>query len=509
MNSSVEMEKEKLVFRGVNSKNPYSWEGLQTHGKIAYIDSGYDGIKSKEAAAWVVNNMMYKNIMEYVDLYIDMDTITLEKYSAVILPAMLDEVYLYRYKNKINAYLQNGGVVFSFLQNFTQILPNNTGYLASNASIKDRQVHFTHADSSKKIFEGVREYDINVRRGVKGFFNRGFFSLECFEEGKLPEVILRDSEGECVAYIDRTSTNGILLATASCDLFSYGLFDNTTAKRMGANLLYWLEEELRKKDYTALREKAEYKNDEIVTRSAFDYGQEIKQEGLRKAFLTGGVAFHQKFFQNKKQKYSNLFERRVYVADMQDFKFADYDLVVLASGLNIKFLIPYKEEILAYLKSGGNILSLGDSSKEYLPNIHRINYPTNFWWWTIEGADMPLYALESFDGGKSYVKQEKSTREGLFSKINVNVAKWHCHGAYLPPEKAENILVNEMDEAIIYKDTTFTGNLYIMSLDPDYHLGQGFMPTTEPFFDALMEWVEEDIVKGCRKQKVEGVDKIK
>lgn len=48
MNSSVEMEKEKLVFRGVNSKNPYSWEGLQTYGKIAYIDSGYDGIKSKE-----------------------------------------------------------------------------------------------------------------------------------------------------------------------------------------------------------------------------------------------------------------------------------------------------------------------------------------------------------------------------------------------------------------------------------------------------------------------------
>lgn len=485
--------KEKVIFRGVDGNNPYPWNVLQKYGKIGYIDSGNDGLKSKEMAAGIVNNLMYKNIMEYVDLYVDMDEIVLEKYSAIILPAMLDEVYLHRYKNKINSYLQNGGVVFSFLQNFTGIIPNNKGYIASAVPIKDREVYFTDSVSSKKIFEGVREYDLNLRRGVKGFFNRGFFSLENFKKENQPEIILQDSEGECVAYIDRTSTNGIILATASTDLFSYGLFDNTTGKRMGANLLYWLEDELEKKDYALLRKKAEYKDGEIITESVFNYGEGVNREGLKKAIITGGVAFHQKFFQNKNGKYSKMFDRRVYVADMQDFKFADYDLVIIASGLNIKFLIPYKEEILEYLENGGHILSLGDSSEEYLPNIKWVNYPTNFWWWRIEGADMPLYAIESLDGGKTYIKQSQSTKEGLFSKIDVSVAKWHCHGAYLPPENSESILVNEMDEAIIYKDTTFKGNLYVMSLDPDYHFGQGFMPTTEPFFDVLMEWVEEDI----------------
>lgn len=486
------MEKE-LIFRGVNPENPFPWTKLNTFGKIGYIDSYNDGVKSEASYKGLVNHMMYKNIMEYVDLYVDMDTISLEKYSAIVLPAMLDEVYLYRYKNKIEAYLNNGGTVISFLQNFTGVIPGNKGYIASNTPIKDRNVEFTDTEGSQMIFEGVREYDVNVRRGVKGFFNRGYFSLEHFEEENKPEVILADNDGKCVAYIDRATTNGIILATASSDLLGFGLFDNLTVKRMGPNLLYWLENELSKKDYKALREKAEFKNDEIVQESAFNYGPEIKREGLKKAIITGGIAFHQKFFENKNKKYAEMFDRRFYAADLKDFKFSDYDLVVLASNINLKFLIPLKDEILEYLNNGGHIVSLGDSRKEYLPNIQWINYPTNFWWWIIPGADMPLYAVESLDGGKTFVKQPKGTKEGLFGKINVSVAKWHCHGAFIPPVNAESILVNEMDEAIIYKDKSFKGNLYVMSLDPDYHFGQGFMPTTEPFFDALMSWVEEDI----------------
>ncbi len=33
-----------------------------------------------------------------------------------------------------------------------------------------------------------------------------------------------------------------------------------------------------------------------------------------------------------------------------------------------------------------------------------------------------------------------------------------------------------------------------MSLNPDYHIGQGFMLITEPFFDALMDLNEENIL---------------
>lgn len=55
----------------------------------------------------------------------------------------------------------------------------------------------------------------------------------------------------------------------------------------------------------------------------------------------------------------------------------------------------------------------------------------------------------------------------------------------LSAKNAQNILVNELDESIIYKDTTFKGNLYVTSLDPEFHLGQGFMPATEYFLTHL------------------------
>lgn len=493
------MEK-RMTFKGVNAKKPFAWEELNQFGKIAYIGSWNDGFSDRRAYREIVDHPLYRHIMEFVDLYQDMDKIILEKYCGVVIPGMVDEVYLHRYVNKIRAYLDNGGVVISFMQNFTGILPNNTGYVASPVSIKDREVHFAEGESSNCIFDGVREYDMNYRRGVKGFFNRGYFELDSFGENNKPEVLLEDSEGKCVAYVDRASTNGIILAAAATDLLGFGTFENNTARRMGPNLLEWLTAELQKKDYHTLRKERKFVNDEIDTEVVFDYGDGQKRTGgLKNAIITGGMAFHQKFFKNKNGKYANFFTRRVYAPDMGDFKFADYDYVVLASNLNARFLVPYKEEMLEYLQNGGHIVSLGDSMEEYLPNIKWRSYPTNFWWWRIEGADMPLYAVESLDGGKTFVKQSKSTKEGLFSKINVSVAKWHCHGAFYPPVQSESILVNELDEAIIYKDLSFPGNLYVMSLDPDYHFGQGFMPTTEPFFDALMEWVEEDILSKQKK----------
>ncbi len=479
---------------------PFAYSGLQQYGKIAYVDSWNDGVSEGKFVREIVECLLYRNILEYVDIYEDMENIRLEDYCAVILPATIDEVYLYRFKEKIRAYLNNGGALFSFMQNFTGILPGNSGYIPSSIDIKDREVRFTQSESSACIFEGIREYDVNYRRGVKGFFSRGYFDLDQFSKGQEPEVILEDNEGKCVAYIDRASTNGIILAAAASDLIGYGIFDNTTARRMGPNLLYWLEKELQKKDYHSLRKECKDKNTRINTQVVFDYGKpRASTSGLKKAIITGGAAFHQKFFQNKGGKYADFFDKRVYAAKMEDFCFEDYDYVVLASNLNARFLIPCKERILAYLKGGGHIVSLGDSMKEYLPNIQWQSYPTNFWWWRIKGADMPLYAVESVDGGKTFVKQPERTREGLFSKIDVRVAKWHCHGAFYPPAQSESILVNELDEAIIHKDLSFEGNLYVMSLDPDYHFGQGFMPTTEPFFDALMDWIEEDILKKTKR----------
>lgn len=219
--------------------------------------------------------------------------------------------------------------------------------------------------------------------------------------------------------------------------------------------------------------------------------QNLSNPNLKNAIITGGGSFHAHFFSNKNAKYAHFFSKRFHFLELESIDFSEFDYILLASRLNVRFLEKCKEKFLAYLNNGGHIISFGEIVGDYLPNIIWKDYPVNFWWWLINGADMPLYALDS--NGK---RQSKRTQSGLFSTIDVSVAKWHCHGAFYPPTNATKILVNELDEAIIYKDNSFNGNLYVTSLDPEFHLGQGFMPTTEPFFDAFMAWVENDISRG-------------
>lgn len=480
----------------VNSRleNLYQYEKLQDFGKIAYIESGLLGMNS------IGDNFLYRNILTHVDLYEEFHKLDLRQFSAIVLPMGIDEYYLSFFKDKILHYLNAGGVLLSFMSDFMRILPFSSGYIQSQTPIRERVVRFAKSKAAEEIFQGVSEYDINHRRGVKGFFNRGYFDMSAFPHTFEP--LLEDSEGQCVGYIDRISTAGIILSAANADLLGFGLFDNTTARKMGLNCLKWLEGELLEKDYKTLRMNAPayeiMQKPNLAPCGFLDFranksSQHLSNPKLKNAIITGGSAFHAHFFSNKNAKYANFFSHRAHFLHIGDMDFNTFDYITLSSRLNVKYLLAHKQKFVDYLNNGGHIVSFGEVRGDYLPNIIWKDYPVNFWWWLIPGANMPLYALENGQ------KCTERTSSGLFSKIPTSVAKWHYHGAFYPPKNAQSILVNELDESIIYKDNNFKGNLYITSLDPEFHLGQGFMPTTEPFFDAFMAWVEEDCFKDSLK----------
>lgn len=479
-----------------NLENLYHYKEIESFGKIAYLESG----SLKEQS--VSTHFLYKHILQYVDLYNEFHSLDLSEFCAVVLPMGIDEYYLSRFKDKILSFLESGGVVLSFMSDFMRILPYSKGYIQSQIPIRDRVVKFAKSESAAIIFDGVREYDVNHRRGVKGFFNRGFFDMSAFPHKV--EYLLVDCRGECVGYIDRESTQGVILSTANADLLSFGLMDNTTARRMGLNLLRWLGYELERIKQDGLTHKTDKRGEQKskAWQNACDMGlnyldfvpnkhtQSLSSHKLANAIITGGSSFHRYFFTNKNEKYAHFFSKRCHFLDLQSLNLEAFDYIVLSSRMDAHSLLKHKEKFISYLESGGHIVSFGEIAQDYLPNIRWRDYPVNFWWWLIPNADMPLYALDS-DGNKA----EDSTKDGLFSKMAVKDAKWHYHGAFYPPKTAQNILVNELDESIIYKDTTFKGNLYVTSLDPEFHLGQGFMPTTEYFFDTFMQWVESDILE--------------
>ncbi|EOZ2160498.1 hypothetical protein ACQQJ8_000522 [Campylobacter coli] len=201
---------------------------------------------------------------------------------------------------------------------------------------------------------------------------------------------------------------------------------------------------------------------------------------MKRAIITGGAFHNQNFFKVNNGKFGDMFQERIYLPELKTTDLMVYDYIVIASRLNVGFLLQNKDKFLEYLKNGGHIVSFGDIKADYLPHIDFKEAQVNFWWWIHKGADLPLYQYDK--------------NNNIWQFLDIKECKWHYHGFYNIKEGCEKIIVDELGRSILYKDAiSFKGNMYVTSLDPDYHIGQGFMPVTIPFLEKFMSWIEEDI----------------
>lgn len=201
---------------------------------------------------------------------------------------------------------------------------------------------------------------------------------------------------------------------------------------------------------------------------------------MRMALITGGSSFQQGFLKVHGGKFGALFDKVLYLPRLHEESLDEFDCVVIATGLNPDFLMQNSKKIVSYLEQGGNVVAFGSVRPPYIPHISFQPCETNFWWWIHPGADLPLYAHDE--------------NHRLWNYLEVRECKWHYHGTFEVDEGCQKILVDEVGRPILYKDDChFAGTLYVTSLDPDYHIGQGFMPTTVPFMEKFMQWVVSDI----------------
>ncbi len=177
----------------------------------------------------------FKEKLDQIFQY-DLPQVDLSQYKAVMISNTIDEEFLYKHKEIISTYLDNGGIICSFAQNFKLWLPGNSLYTLSPTPIKDRVIN---VKNDHLIFKGITEYDLNYRKGVKGFFNRGYF-----QEPEGAEVVLTDSDDKTVMYIDRKTTKGTILSGAGTDLITFGFNQGTTVDRLAEQFLEWIEDEV-------------------------------------------------------------------------------------------------------------------------------------------------------------------------------------------------------------------------------------------------------------------------
>lgn len=172
----------------------------------------------------------------FIDMY-ELPFTDLSAYKGLIITNYVDENFMWQHKTILENYLQGGGVIFSFAEMSRSYLPNAPIWQRSPIAIKDRDMIL--CEPVHPIFEGIDPYDLNYRRGVKGFFTRGYFAD--LPEGA--EVIVKDQQDAPIIYVDRTSTNGTLIVGAGTDLYQVYRDEESSAKRLPAQILAYIRAE--------------------------------------------------------------------------------------------------------------------------------------------------------------------------------------------------------------------------------------------------------------------------
>lgn len=148
-----------------------------------------------------------------------------------------DQEALYRARDRVRAFLDAGGVVVSCVRHYLPWMPGGQ-YLPTARKLTEYRV--TKA-APHPVFDPIDERELCEYRGVVGFFAQGYLSPP-----PGAEVLLRDPDGEAVAYVDRRTTKGTILATSGANLTALGAWRGTVFPGAFRRLVDWASEEARR-----------------------------------------------------------------------------------------------------------------------------------------------------------------------------------------------------------------------------------------------------------------------
>jgi len=176
----------------------------------------------------------------FIDMY-DLPHTDLSAFVGLIITNYVDEDFMISHRSILENYLEAGGVVFSLAEVSKSYLPNAPIWHRSPTAIKDREIILT--EPVYPMFEGIDPYDLNYRQGVKGFFTRGYFK----DVPQEATVIVKDELDAPIIYVDRQSTNGVLIVGAGTDLYQVYRDETSSASRLATQIVETIRGEAKKR----------------------------------------------------------------------------------------------------------------------------------------------------------------------------------------------------------------------------------------------------------------------
>ena len=196
----------------------------------------------------------------------------------------------------------------------------------------------------------------------------------------------------------------------------------------------------------------------------------------RIAAVDGGTYFHKRTLYDS--PYEVYFDDYIYAPDLADTNLEAFDCLFVTSRQDGDLMANAKSNIEAFLNSGKTVIAMGETNAwRWLPNIDWQPTEVNFWWWLDKEAESGLTV--------------KDPEHSLFEYLTLNDATWHQHGYFNAPEKSRSLIEIKNKGSILYDDQSSTpGRIIATTLDPCYHHGSFFMPSTTKFLNAFLPWLK-------------------
>lgn len=422
---------------------------------------------------------MMQNRIVFIDMY-DLPYTDLSAFSGLAITNYTDEQLMVKHQHLFEQFLADGGVIFSMAEMEQSYLPNAPVWHRSKTPIREREVIVTKPDYP--MFKDIDQYDLNYRQGVKGFFTRGYFKRE--EVPVHAEIIVKDEIDAPLLYVDRSSTNGVLIVGAGTDLYQMyrqETADSSTAHKLTTQIFDAMRAEYEENKTAIEAGTKQTKQNNVMTaeQAAANVKMPVVAPATTKynnkiAILTNGMTFHNRFF--AMTEYRDFYDDVIHIEDLHKTDLSIYDTLIVTDRLSIPHLKRNQAKMIAFINSGKRLFIFGEVLDNWFPTIDWQDSVVNFSWWVKPQGDLPLV--------------ERNEYHDLYEYVTLKDMKWHYHGTFQPPEGAFSLVDNDEGRSIFYVDnTSFKGELVVTSLDPIFHIGLGFIDQTKPFMTGLTKWL--------------------
>lgn len=183
------------------------------------------------------------------------------------------------------------------------------------------------------------------------------------------------------------------------------------------------------------------------------------------------------------EKYKPFFDGIIHTYNLSSESLEDYDVLVVPRESNQEALLEINNKILQFLDAGGLIISFGEVTRPWLPNViweqrdPRFKYNGSVWdKGELDGRPFTLTKPE----------------HPLFKGLEIEDLQWHFHGMFQAPDNTDVLLKYGDEGDLIYLDSkSFKGDILATTLDPDVHAGYGVVKKTQKFLDNVLRWARE------------------